>query len=233
MPAAKRTRSSSKTSKMVKKNNLGRAVRQIVTNMEERKFFIHAPIPTTTYSTSASWTIKNLLVNSAGTGIAQGVDVNQRIGNRIKLDGIDLCIAVTPNPGGMDTTGGVCRIVVWHNKKHTGADPTQGELFVTPPLTNRLITCLQNPVYEERITFHHDFVHSFGYAGTGQASAITSAPEGVYKIHIPAKTVIEYNTTSGAVSSIINESWGLAYVADGGTQCCSLEITAVVRFTDA
>lgn len=217
------------------KNALGRIVRNIVTTMEERKFFQHKPIADNFSPVGANWTINSLLYDNANVGIVQGLTVNDRIGNRIKLDGIDLMIRVIPNPAGMDTTGGLCRIVIFHNKKHTSAAATAAQVFSMPAGATPLINALQNPVYEDRITIHHDFLHQFSFAGrsgTAGADVATAAAEGVYKIHIPAKTLIEYNSASGGEAFITNDCWNIATIADQGTVCCTLTTNCIVRFTD-
>lgn len=239
MPSKKRARSKSAPRTKTRRNLLGNAVRDIVTSMEEKKWYQFKPVTDGIYASGAGWSIAPLLFTAVAgqtPGILPGTGVSERVGNRIKLNGIDIMLKITPNPNGMDITGGVCRFVVWHDKSYRAAMPSANQLFQMAGGTTPLIHAHYNPTYEHRFTMHQDLLHQFNFTGTkdpqGTASN-TAGAEGVYKLHIPAKTVIEYADANGGESSFVDDMWGFAFIADSGTQCCSLEMQVLVRYTDA
>lgn len=226
MPAKKRLQKSSTVSKKAK-TNLGRLVREIVTNYEEKKFFVNATVAAGS-GAAAAWTIVPLLEgNNAPNNIAQGTAANQRVGNRIKLQGIDMMIQVRPDTSSMNVTGSACRFVIIHDKQANSNVPAATVVFNEDKWYSN-----QNPIYEDRITLHNQLVHSMVFTGATSTAANTEGPMGLYRIHIPAKTVIEFNGSSGGFANVIKDNWFFAYCADA-TGCCLLTIETVVRYTDA
>lgn len=203
--------------------NLGRIVRQQLTNYEEKKYVPFVPMQQLIPDT---WLVKNLLNGTAViptvTQIKQGTAAYERVGNKIKLQGIDICIRVRPNNTSMDTNGSMCRFVVVHSKNSNGVAPSLTELFVSDD-----INALQNPIYEHRLTFHNDWVHSMV-----RTTSTDSGPEGLYKIHVPARSIIEFNGSTGADEAIIKDCW---YLVSRATEdeCCNVFSQCVVRYIDA
>lgn len=215
-----------------KKTNLGRAVRQIVTNMDEHKYFSHFPQLNNT-AASATWTSYSLLCgyNLAGSnvGIRLGTGANQRTGNKIKLQGIDLMIRIDPVVTATMNTGTQCRFVVFHDKQANGTTFGAGNAFAE----SSIISSMYNPVYENRVVPHNDFSHVMGTTGSDSAGTQTSVgPEGLYKIHIPARSVVNYSADTDLVDSITDNNWFIAVMASGAT-CCNITMQCVVRYLDA
>lgn len=232
MPAPKRIRNTEKSrATKLTKTNLGALVRRTVMDIEEHKFFQHFPTVAVTTFPHLTWQIYGLLYNASNVGIVQGTGASDRIGNKIKLQGIDLMVKIEPIQSGMDANGSMCRLVVIHQKKNNGAAPTQTQCF-TGLGTPHLVADIQNPVYENRITFHQDIVHNMVMTGTNVAPANTAGPEGLYKIHIPAKSIVEYNSSSGGEASLVSDGWYIAITSDGAA-CCAITTNCVVRYTDA
>jgi hypothetical protein len=239
MPAAKRVKNTpSSRSTKITKTNLGAFVRRTVMDIEEKKYFNHAPTTAALTVPNTLWGIYGLLYDNANNGIIQGTAATQRVGNRIKLTGIDLFVKIEPLQGGIasDANASMCRFVVVHQKKNNGAKPTAAQIFMsvdtTPTGGDPAIDSLQNPVYEHRLTIHQDIVHNMVFTGQTVAAANTAGPEGLYRIHIPAKSIVEYNASTGGEAALVSDAWYLAVLSDGSA-CCNITTNCIVRYVDA
>lgn len=231
MPAKAKTVSKKRSGGTIKKNNLGKLVKQYMTNIEEKKY-----ITMQGWATAArpqgllpilTWSFQPLLceynaIPTSATGIIQGSAVNQRIGNKIKLTGIDIVIVMTPTNG--TAYGSFCRMCIVHDKKHnSGSTLSGGNVF-----TRDDVWGVPNPLYSDRYTVSNDMVHQMVITTTSPSSG----PEGLYKVHLPFKTVIEYNGTPGGLNQIINHMFWLGYVTDY-TPSCVIAPSITVSYTDA
>lgn len=164
---------------------------------------------------------------TTGNGIGQGTGVSDRVGNKIKLQGIDLMITVNPDPSdaGM-LNGSLCRFAVWHDKQCNGSLPTTSQILVTDAIYGN-----QNPNYEHRLVKHQEFVHSMVFTGVNSVASPASGPAGLYKIHIPAKTVIEFNGSTGGIANMVGDNWFFTMISDND-DCCKVLVEATIRFVD-
>lgn len=226
MPASKRTGSKPAYGSKKMKNALGRQIRQVVQDIEEKKFIVFNTLASTGQATFNEWKFNSLLVEhnadpSLGAGITQGAAVNQRIGNKIKLQGIDLIVKIEPRST-IDLMSGFCRFCVVHDKRSNGSTAlTATQVFTTDDHFG-----FPNPNYTDRFTITNDWVHS-----VVATSGTTAGPDGLYKIHIPAKSVIEYSG-AGTLPTILNHGWWFGFVTDKD-DCCTLQVKTIVYYTDA
>jgi len=232
MPASKKQKKSKKPSK-VTKNNVGRLVRQYVTTIEEKKFTNFTCWDSATPLATASlttWTVVPLLQQwanpaSGGSGITQGSSANQRLGNKCKLQGIDVMVQVSPSAS-LGSLSGFCRMCVVHDKRSNSQTAAPGGADIFTSNTNGWLA-FPNPVFSERFTVTNEMVHSLV-----STSTVTGGPEGLYKIHIPARTVLEFNGTNGTLANTVGSNYFFAFVSDQAN-CCNLLIQSIAYFTDA
>lgn len=235
MPATKSKKRLAKASYGSKraKNNLGKIVREYITAIDEKKWVNYSltnPGSATGLTSTATWQFLPVLVEfnavpASATGITQGTSAGQRIGNKIKLQGFDLIVNVLPDAG-VGAYSGFCRMCVIHDKRSNGATGLTG----TDVFTVNSVLGFQNPTNESRFTISNDMVHNIV-----STSGTSAGPEGLFKIHIPAKSQIEYNSsavTTGTLATIINSNYWFAFASDVPS-CCSLNVRALVKYTDS
>lgn len=222
------------------RTSLGRIVRQAITNYEEKKFFVNnftydnTQNPVVGQLVTNTWTCHSLLTSrDDSTGITQGIGASQRVGNRIRLQGIRLTVRISPVPGASqaNNAGSLCRMVIWHDKQCNSA-ATAPTLIFTNNTADLAISANYNPVYEHRITKHQDFAHAMVSTGVDSANQMTMGPTGQYVIEIPARTVIEFTGSADGQAALAQDNWGIAYCGDGAN-CCHIQAEALVRYVDA
>jgi hypothetical protein len=210
------------------KNTIGRMVREYVTAIDEKKFRVVPMFNSgTNTAVGATWLFVPILCDwnatpTLGDGIVQGTSANTRIGNRVKLQGIDIIVRITSIPANVGTAGSFCRMAVIHDKRSNGSGlPTGSNVFTTDNYLG-----VPNPVQEERYTVSQDSVHQMMLT-----TSTTGGPEGLFKIHIPHKSIIEYNGTNGRLGDIVGSNYFLGFVSDDA-DCCLIQAQATVHYTD-
>lgn len=210
----------------VKRTNLGRLVKQVVLNMEEKKFFL---VDWAQIAVAQACTIGSFVAGDAGaggTGVIQGNTVSQRIGNKIKLHRIDVSVRITPVVSTFPQDGSVCRFFTWHNKQANGALPTAAQLFDADNFS-----CLRNENFVHRLSIGNDFTHSMVLTTENAGAQFSAGPEFLQLFSIYPKQSIEYSTTSGLISAIAKNDYGFGIFADGAN-CCVANLRSKIIYTD-
>lgn len=231
----KRAASATYGSKQVK-NNLGKLVKQVVSQIDEKKFKVF-PVSSTdagagpgSASVGNGWTFWPLLVNynatpDSGFGLVKGAGASERIGNRVKLQGIDVYVNLqfSSTISNVPAYGAFCRMVILHDKRSNGSTAISGANV----FTSNNIFGFPNPVFEERYTITQDSIHQMMLT-----SSTTGGPEGMFKFHIPYQSILEFNGDNGNLSTIVGSNYWIGIVSDDA-DCCTCRIASMVHYTDA
>lgn len=208
-------------------------VRKIVLSMNEKKY----KEGSFSMAVGTSWMFMSLLAGATGDPaavtwtttpfrIGQGNDANTRIGNKIFLHAVRLSFVITPsgnNHGNLD--GDTCRCILYHNKEAAGIQvPSSSSVFSTQTIDSPRYIPLKT-----RYTIVKDALHTFVPIATDQGGASTTftlAPVGSYAFTIYPKKKIEYTSTTGALSEIFKDDYGLGCIARKGycTMTCQVQL---------
>ena len=211
------------------KNAVGRVVTQKLQSFEEKKELVG----NASKSLSNNFDVANcitFLEDGSGNGIAQGVTSNSRLGNRIRVEEIELCIYVYPFPNDANNKNGMsCRFMIvkdkeWKNDATiTPANYVHDiDRYYTIPNWNR------RNRYKIMKEWQHNMVVTAGTVGTAEA---TGAPR-LYTFRFKPNSVIEYTNTGGDNAGILNTNFLLLAAADAGG-CCAYSARWRTVFTEA
>lgn len=213
--------------KALTKKNLPKLVRQIQIRQAEHKtysFTVAAAV-----SVGTGWTLNSLIAGAAAStlGIKQGIDYNQRIGDRIRLHAIHYTVYIVPASVMPDGNGSFCRVIVYHNNQAGGLLPTGTDLFVADTANE-----LRNPLLRNRLTILKDFTHQMVVTGTNAASNLTSGPEFFGTFSMYPKTEITYvGATDGEIDTVSKHDYGIGFCSTTAA-CCNVSIKTQVVYTD-
>lgn len=217
----------------VTKNQLGRLVRNYVTGIQEHKWWsanvmgqINAAPFAGEYS-KAAWVWRCMMVEynntlasaplsaTSSAHIDQGTTAFQRVGSRIKLHGFEVVINFNPRIAGQSISGSMCRCVITHDKMPGGNLPT-----ATSPLQTNNIWAVTNNDYRDKFTILEDFVHTFVPTATNVNAISAAGPMGLYRLWIPAKSVVEFDgNSSGDWNHIVKNGFYIGFCSDAD-DCC-------------
>lgn len=224
-----------KGDQIVTKSQLGPAVKRIAINLYEEKYvnfmLTGNGVSDGREAVTNAWTFRSAiapgLTNSVGIG--QGTNYNQRVGDKIRLKKIVFTIRIIPADGAVGGShSDYCRVVVYRNKQANGAVVTQAQVF--DPITGLNYASMhpRNLLLKDRITLTRDFTHQMVLVGGGSGSG----PEMLMEVTITPKQVINYNGTSGVISEVLKNDYGIGFISSAN-DCCQIIINAQVVFTDA
>lgn len=201
-------------------------VKQVVQNLAETKEWLH---PSSAHGVGwdiqvqPTWDFASIISSVAG-GIAQGTNINQRIGDKIRVKSIEVIFSVTPNVASVGPDGTTCRIILWEQKRCQGTLPTPALV-----LTQNSLWGGANIIKSKDFRIVKEFTHNVlrQYDGT----TATVGPMGVYKFLIYPNATVSYSGTSGITTEVLDNNWGIGCVADQAN-CCVITYNAKVRYTD-
>jgi len=223
MPFYKRQRFAPARRGFVRKRQIPRIVRAIVNKQAETKGKIGNVVSAS--ASAATWKIESL-VGVAGTAIAQGTNIDNRVGDSIYLKCIEVTLMIAADVANTGGNGSVCRFVLWHNNRCQGALPTNTALFSPNSIVGDII-----PLQRQQYTILADYDHSMTVTASNAAVPIAAGPMLVKKFKIYPRTKILYSGTTGATSELISHDYGIAFVSDDAN-CCSVTVQANLFFTD-
>lgn len=199
-------------------------VRRTIMNVAETKQFVFNCVATA--NATSTWQFASFLGDTPTNGISQGNNLSNRMGDKIRLRHIRITIYITGVVGTAASTGTTCRFIVYHNKRCAGALPPAGYMNTT----GAAILAVPDEIYKTKVTRLKDFYHVMTPTVFG-ASVTAIGPPLVKEINIYPKTVVSYSSTSGKLPEIIDNDYGIGYVSDG-TNCCTINVTAQVFYSD-
>lgn len=211
------------TNKRRAKTTLGNYVKRVVTSLEEKKATA-AALDFTSKSPSANW---QFISGLAAANISQGTAKNQRIGERIKIWKIDFVFTIIPTPGSAFMTDGTCcRFIIYHNKQANGAIPVSSQLWNTDTEA-----ATRNITFVNRISVLKDFTHSMVATSQNAGTVLTAGPKLLTTVTIYPKAKISYQGSTGTISDILKDDYGIGYVTEAAG-CCSMACNVQVHYTD-
>lgn len=199
-------------------------LRRIMQQVPELKFY-EATLANTPTST---WAFSSFL-----TGIQQGTALgtiplaNNRIGNKIFVKYIELMVGFTPTVTAGQTSGGVCRCVVYHNNAAAGLSIAGADVF-----SPNTYAGLRYTPGTSRISLKRDRTHVFVPVATNAANVSAAAPIVLYKMRIRINKEIAYVSNNGTASDLIKDDYGFGCCANNGTTC-TMSVNYKVVFTDS
>lgn len=212
-----------KTDQLAKKSDVVKITKKVLKAQAEKKAHTYRVFNAT--ANAVTWTIKSFLGDTTN-GIGQGVSIEDRIGDKIRLAAIHFAVRIIPAGVMPDTNGNFCRMVVYHNKQADGALPTATELFNSDEVVS-----LRNHRYRDRLSILKDFTHQMVVTGTNGATQVTSGPEFFGTFSIYPKQIISYTGADGFLADISKHDYGFAFCGDAAS-CCNATVWSQVVFTD-
>ncbi len=184
-------------------------IRKLV-NIEEK--VLEVDYTSTTFTTAGT-------VISLST-VAQGTDYNQRVGNSIKIQSIDLRYRIF-----MNTTSGntVVRVILFRDLDGYGTAPTPSILMANGIGTTTAPLAEKNFLNRKRFSILYDYIDTLSPQGErGYAT----------HVHIPHEGHILYLGSTAAAASNGKGSLYLLVLSDESTNSPSLAFQSRVVFTD-
>lgn len=204
-------------------------LRRTMMAMAEDKFFTYTQV---SFAIPNAWAWQSLIIPQPGAagpppgGIAQGVGVNQRIGLKIWIKSITVKICIF-GVNTMDVAGVMSRIVMYHNKKASGALPTTTDVFETQNVHSHRYIPKQN-----QLSLLHDRMDSFVVTSTNAGAVASVGPPVCFTLAYYPKKQLNYQTSSGLLASDLQtDDYGLGYLASDGT-ALTISWQLLVRYTD-
>ncbi len=181
-----------------------RAITKLV-NIEEKAF-----------ENSASGTASTAGTVGYMSGLSQGVDVFNRIGDSIKLHSFEFCLNVTQ--GGALTTWDRVRVLLVRDLENGGATPA-----VTDILGSASISGFEQWLNRNRFKFLFDEVFDI---------SATANPLATRQVHIPVDRHIKYRSTSNAAAGAAEGSMWWLVICENGVNPSAYALNWRLRYTD-
>lgn len=217
-----------KTYKPKYRKNLAPTVRRIVSSMDEKKYII----ANNSFNVTQTQIVKGFVQSGAtglGSGITQGTDVDDRIGNRIIVKEVKIAIHLNPLIATAMQNGATIRIALVHDKKPTGTVPAFSDIFES----SAMAWCQKEQnVTRFRVlkqTTHNMVATSVN--PTGPAVLACGPPYQFDWVIRPNKRV-SFSSSTTTVAALITDEWYLVVGSDADL-CCELDYAMKVKFTDA
>lgn len=222
MPSASRMYKRRKLSK----KGVRKIVKAVVNRNLEHKWFLNYKSTTAAAST---WTFTSVF-DYPTVKFQQGTNVNQRIGDRIKVTKIEFLVFIDPvvGAGGAPmATGTRCKCIVYHNKQANGALPTGAMMYDTDQL-NALRLVAKQPA----VSVLKEYTHHMSVLSQNAGVSFSAGPPTSFKWVIYPKKTIQFTANSGTITDILRDDYGFGFVTDDGA-CCNVTCTMKFHFTDA
>lgn len=200
----------------------------MVTNLAEKKYFDNeltsfAPI-NNAYPTADFFSLIS--------DITQGVGVNQRVGNRIRITRIDFTIDVRGGQATIMAAGALCKLLIIHNRDCNSSAPNYADMY-----TGTSIFRQRKPEFTAKYRILKEMWHSLtstATIGTGASSA--SGPRTCWKFSIPINKTIVYKASSSIAANnnyqnLTKDDIQFTAIASD-TGCCNIGGFYRVYFTD-
>jgi len=228
---AKKSYSKKKTYKPYK---LAPTVRRVVTSMAEKKhktMYIENATTLSTLTVGSTWQIYNLLCGwttaSDVSGITLGTGPDERIGDKIQVQNIELILRIIPDVANTNKSGGsTCRVIIFYDK-----EPHQAKPAVSSVLTVDNIFATQNLAQNRRFTILKDFVHQMVPLTTNTTTTVAAGPLFFQKINIKRKVNVEY-VAGGATTTSMNKNTIFMMIVAEAANCCVFNAVQTVSYTD-
>jgi len=226
-----RRKYSNRRRRVTGKRRLTGLVKRVIANTAETKWYQKAILggpnaaPATYANLNHQW---NFL--SCVTGLAQGTDVSNRLGMKIKLKKIVITVRIRPGKAdGTQTiqgTGTFCRFVLYHKKQANGAVPAAADFFLTDNVSS-----VRSPNQQFRSFILRDQSHAMTATSNNGGTILSAGPIAFFQWTIYPKSVVEYavNTTDNA--ALVGDDYGVGWCSDDDA-CCSAVVSSLVYFTD-
>nr|WAE42824.1 MAG: capsid protein [Cressdnaviricota sp.] len=175
--------------------------------------------------------------------LVQGVDANNRIGDKVRIHRIKFMLYITPQAGGTDLQGIACRVVVVHDNRCNGATISPTDIFaeVTPSTSASLP---MNSLYNynnipepgtrdasKRYTIVKDIVHEMVVTSSSSGGDLTAGPILLTTFETRPNVIVKFDSAGSGLSHVQNHTW-FAMVAATGSACCAVSLSACVWYTD-
>lgn len=213
---------------------LGPKVRRIVSSMEEKKFVYGGTNLITSPAVATPLVLGLLNSGTNGTdtiltnGIPQGATVGQRIGNRIKIKEIKVCLDMVPKIDAVMLNGSTVRIALVHDKKPTGNLPAFTSIFRAIGMA-----WLQEEPQVQRFKILKQIVHQMVVTGTDSTGAAKACgPPLQLEWTIRPNKIVSWDSASVAITNLITDNWYIIIATDAGG-CCDFYANMKIKFTDA
>lgn len=179
------------------------------------------------YGTSILWGGGSTIAPDPAS-IVQGTTANTRIGQKIYLRSINLCISIAPLAVAGTVGGCAMRYGIYHNKECNGSQITFGQIFNgTRPEVGR------NLNYAAKVTVMKDLVAQAVVTGTDSTGAVKAVgPKQVLKLSVHPKKVINYSAATATIADILKDDYGMFMVCSD-TSTMSMYIQCQIVYNDA
>lgn len=194
------------------------AVRRAITLLAEKKHYTFSLAGST--STTGVWQIQTCFFQG---GPAQGVAVNQRVGNKIYLSRIDFRVVVEPTIVAGDSNGANCRFIVYHNKECNGSVITYGDLFETNEMN-----AFRNMDRIAKVNIMYDGLHQMAIV----SGTVNTNPTKFINFSVFPKKRIDFIGNTNLINDILKDDYGFGFCSDGAA-CCKVSCEARLVYTDA
>lgn len=212
------------------KKALAPTVRRIMSSVEEKKWvstggtkdFLSTP---TLYGLLQDTTSGGLIPVSA---LVSGTDVNQRIGNRIRLKEISIAFDIQPVKNSTMGDGASIRIALAHDKRPAGAMPNFAGFFDSTGLA-----WLQNNQNITRFKIlkqmQHQMVVTTITQSDGNVAGCGPALQFIWTIR-PNK-IVSWSSGANLIANLITDNWYLITQSDQ-SGCCKFNYQLQLKYTD-
>lgn len=168
------------------------------------------------------------------SAIAQGVESNMRIGNRIFVKYIDIVLYFEQD-GSPRQNGHSVRYVVVHNKDTAGTIVTGAALFNSGGAESTTSQYDALKLWAKRMQFSLLVDKQHTTFTTTQAAGVgTHTPNGIIQFRVPINKQVNYSTVQASTlvsTNLVNNDFNIG-VCSQGDACCTPRVSWRVVFAD-
>lgn len=211
--------------------------RKFILNQQEKKFYEYTvsnmACPTVgmaqslLYGTSILWGGGSTVAPDPAA-IVQGTTANTRIGQKIYLQSINICLGILPTVSGAQPNGCVMRYGIYHNKECNGVQVTYAQIF-----NGTGVTSLRNINYKAKVSVMKDLSQSAVTTGTDSTGATKAVgPTVLYKLSVHPKKIINYSAATATLADILKDDYGI-FMACNQSSSMQMSLNVQLIYSDA
>jgi hypothetical protein len=191
-------------------------VRKLMNYVAERKYL---DLTVAGANVASTWSYHNPLAS-----IIQGTTASTRIGNRIFVHSISYTVTCAPLAG-MNTTGCVARMVLFHDKECMGSTPNALDMWEANEFNTQ-----RNSAKLPKFRILKDMTHTMVVTAYNAGIAAAGPLIGTIMVCRPRK-VIQYSANNNGIADILKDNYGMGHVASHAASC-NVYMKVKVIFSD-
>jgi len=215
-----------------KVNSFTPKVKRVLYSIAEKK---HVEFGNTAQSIPNTWAINALHcsttaagTDAVGSGIVQGAGYNQRVGERVRINALKICLHLYPTSAAtMPAAGMTCRFIIFQDKMPNLGYPAVSDVLEDTGFLNSQY----NLTKRDRFKILKDFVHQQVPTISSATVPLGGGPQSLTQMNFYPKVEMEYTGTTGVTAAVFKQGFFIL-ARCSANNCTTMEWRNQIEFLD-